>query len=104
LFTDTLLTLLGFETLPVSDVTTLDLLSLKLLFVGLAFTIESLVLPYAGTQRAPTIAIIGLILYLPGFFADQLDPTSGRLEGRATFSIIAFRSLASYRPFLLAKP
>ena len=69
---DILLTPLGgFETRPSANVTTLGIVTVVLLFVGLALGIVSLVLLFYKPRRAPIIAIIAGILYFPAFIADQ---------------------------------
>ena len=61
----------GLETRPVSHVTGLGFVVLGLLFVGLALAIVSLVLLFRRSRRAPTIAIVGAVLYFPAVLAEQ---------------------------------
>jgi hypothetical protein len=69
---DFLLTPLGgLETRPVSQVTTLGVATLGLLFTGLALNIICLVLLLRHHKRAPIFGIIGSLLYFPAAIADQ---------------------------------
>ena len=69
---DVLLTPLGgLETRPVSGVTTLGLTVLVLLFVGLALVAGSIILLFTRPRLSPMVAIIGALLYLPAFLAEQ---------------------------------
>ena len=61
----------GLETRPVSHVTGVGFAVLGLLFVGLALAIVSLVLLFRRSRRAPTIAIVGAVLYFPAVLAEQ---------------------------------
>ncbi len=61
----------GIETRPVAEVTTLGLATLALLIVGLALVVVAIVLIFRRSRSAPTLAIVGLILYFPAFAADQ---------------------------------
>jgi hypothetical protein len=44
---------------------------LGLLFIGLALGIVTLVLLFRRSRRAPMVAIVAAVLYLPAFFAEQ---------------------------------
>ena len=44
---------------------------LGLLFVGLALGIVALVLLFRNSRRAPIVAIVAAVLYLPAFLAEQ---------------------------------
>jgi hypothetical protein len=69
---DFLLTPLGgIETRPVSQVTTLGIATLGLLFIGLALNIICLVLTFRHYKRSPIFGIIGSILFFPAAIADQ---------------------------------
>ncbi len=69
---DLLLTPLGMiETRPIAEVTTLGLVTLALLFVGLAVVVVAIVLLLRRSRSAPMVAIVGLILFFPAFAADQ---------------------------------
>lgn len=61
----------GLETRDPAKVTTLGFAVLALLFIGLALGIVALVLLLRGSQRAPMIAIVAAVLYLPAFLAEQ---------------------------------
>ena len=61
----------GLETRPVSHVTGLGFAVLGLLFVGLALAIVSLVLLFRQSRRAPSVAIVAAVLYLPAVLAEQ---------------------------------
>jgi hypothetical protein len=69
---DLLLTPLGgLETRPPSQVTTLGLATLGLLFAGLALGVVSSVLLFYKPRRSPILAIVAGILYFPAFLAEQ---------------------------------
>jgi len=69
---DILLTPLGgLETRPPSQVTTLGLATLGLLFAGLALGVVSSVLLFYKPRRSPILAIVAGILYFPAFLAEQ---------------------------------
>ena len=69
---DILLTPLGgLETRPVSGVTTLGLTVLALLFIGLALVVGSMILLFTRPRLSPILTIIGALLYLPAFLAEQ---------------------------------
>ncbi len=51
--------------------TGLGLAVLGLLFIGLAFGIVALVLLFRRSRRAPMVAIVAAVLYLPAFLAEQ---------------------------------
>lgn len=68
---DILLTPAGFETRPVSGITTLGFATLGLIFLGLALIVGSLVLLFRKSRRAPSLAILGLLLYFPALIADR---------------------------------
>ena len=69
---DILLTPLGgLETRPVSGVTTLGLTVLALLFIGLALAVGSMILLFTRPRLSPILTIIGALLYLPAFLAEQ---------------------------------
>jgi hypothetical protein len=69
---DILLTpLAGLETRPVAKVTGLGFAVLGLLFAGLALAIVAIVLLFRRSRRAPVVAIIAAVLYLPAFLAEQ---------------------------------
>jgi hypothetical protein len=81
---DFLLTPLGgIETRPVSQVTTLGIATLGLLFIGLALNIICLVLTLKHFKRSPIFGIIGSILFFPAAISDQtgqfssLSPPTG---------------------------
>jgi hypothetical protein len=52
-------------------VTGLGLAVLGLLFIGLALGIVALVLLFRRSRRAPMVAIVAAVLYLPAFLAEQ---------------------------------
>lgn len=69
---DVLLTpIAGIETRPVAKVTGIGFAVLGLLFVGLALGVVALVLVFRRSERAPTVAIVGAVLYFPAFLAEQ---------------------------------
>ena len=59
------------ETRDPAKVTAIGIAGLTLLFVGLALGIVALVLLLRGSKRAPVVAIIGAVLYLPAFVSEQ---------------------------------
>lgn len=61
----------GFETRPSTNVTAVGFATVSLLFVGLALSVASLVMLFYKPRRAPIVAIVAGILYLPAFIADQ---------------------------------
>jgi hypothetical protein len=69
---DVLLTPPGhLETRPVSGVTGLGLVTLGLLFLGLALAVISLVLLFRSSRRAPAASIVAAVLILPAVLAEQ---------------------------------
>ncbi len=68
---DILLSPGGLETRPVGDVTTIGLVTLGLIFVGLALAIASAVLLFSRPRVSPFVAILGGVLYFPALVADQ---------------------------------
>lgn len=68
---DILLTPAGFETRPVSGITTLGFATLGLIFLGLALIVGSLVLLFRKSRRVSILAILGLLLYFPALIADR---------------------------------
>ncbi len=61
----------GLETRDPAKVTGLGFAVLGLLFIGLALGIVALVLLFRGAPRAPMVAIVAAVLYLPAFLAEQ---------------------------------
>ena len=61
----------GLETRDPAKVTGLGYAVLGLLFVGLALGIVALVLLFRNSRRAPIVAIVAAVLYLPAFLAEQ---------------------------------
>jgi len=61
----------GLETRDPAKVTGLGFAVLGLLFVGLALGIVALVLLFRKSRRAPMVAIVAAVLYLPAFIAEQ---------------------------------
>jgi len=60
----------GLETRDPAKVS-LGFAVLGLLFVGLALAVVALVLLFQRSRRAPVVAIVAAILYLPAFVAEQ---------------------------------
>jgi hypothetical protein len=58
------------ETRSASDITSLGLATLGLIFVGLALATMSLVLLFRNSPRTATVAIVGAVLYFPCALAD----------------------------------
>jgi hypothetical protein len=61
----------GLETRDPAKVTGLGYAVLGLLFIGLALGIVALVLLFRRSRRAPMLAIVAAVLYLPAFLAEQ---------------------------------
>jgi hypothetical protein len=61
----------GFETRDPAKVTGLGFAVLGLLFVGLALGIVALVLLFRTSRRAPVVAIVAAVLYLPAFVVER---------------------------------
>jgi hypothetical protein len=69
---DVLLTpIAGIETRPVAKVNGIGFAVLGLLFVGLVLGVIALILVFRRSERAPIIAIVAAVLYLPAFAAEQ---------------------------------
>lgn len=62
----------GLETRDPAKVTGLGYAVLGLLFIGLALGIVALVLLFRSSRRAPMLAIVAAVLYLPAFLAEQV--------------------------------
>ncbi|HET6310604.1 MAG TPA: hypothetical protein VFH00_06330 [Candidatus Nitrosotalea sp.] len=58
------------ETRSASDITSLGLATLGLIFVGLALATMSLVLLFRNSPRTPIVAIVAAVLYFPCALAD----------------------------------
>jgi hypothetical protein len=77
---DFLLTPLGWETRSISKVTFVGLLTLGILFLGLALDLASIVASFRRPKAAAVLAIVGSLCYFPVFLIDQthqfstLDP------------------------------
>ena len=67
----------GLETRNVARVTGLGFATLGLLFLGLALAIIAIVLLFRRSLRAPVVAILAAVLYLPAFLAEQVGLFSG---------------------------
>jgi hypothetical protein len=80
ILSDILLTPLGFENRPISNVTSIGLVTLGILFLGLALDLASIVASFRRPKAAAALAIVGSFCYLPVFYTDQthqfslLDP------------------------------
>ncbi len=61
----------GLETRPVADVSTIGIVTLGLLFVGLILAVVSLVLVFRSPRRASLLSMVGAVLYFPAFLIDQ---------------------------------
>jgi uncharacterized membrane protein YhfC len=58
------------ETRSASNITSLGLATLGLIFVGLALAIVSLILLFRRSPRTPIVAIVAAVLYFPCAMAD----------------------------------
>ena len=61
----------GLETRSFSNITSLGLTTLIVLFAALAINVISLILLFRKPRRASMLAIIGSILFFPALIADQ---------------------------------
>lgn len=61
----------GLETRPPALVTSVGLIVLGLLFIGLALGIASIVLLFYKPRRAPVLAVVSGTFFLPAFIAEQ---------------------------------
>jgi len=93
---DFLLTPLGgLETRPLSQITTLGMTTLGLVFAGLALNIACLVLTLRRYKRSTLLGIIGSILFFPAMIADQtgqfsnLSPPAGIIYVEIAEAIVA---------------
>jgi len=93
---DLLLTPLGgLETRPLSQITTLGMATLGLVFAGLALNIACLALTLRRYRRSPVLGIIGSILFFPAMIADQtgqfssLSPPTGIIYVEIVEAIVA---------------
>jgi hypothetical protein len=77
----------GLETRNPARVTGVGVATLVLLFVGLALGIVALVLLLRGSRRAPIVAIIASILFVPAFLAEQTGKFSSLRPPAAIESI-----------------
>ena len=59
------------ETRPPARVTAIGDVVLGLLFVGLALAILALVMLVRRSRRAPAVAMVAAVLFLPAFIAEQ---------------------------------
>lgn len=71
LVSDFLLTPLGLETRSISKATFVGLVTLGVLFVGLALDLASIVASFRRPKLAAVLAIVGSFCYFPVFLADQ---------------------------------
>ncbi len=77
----------GFETRNPARVTGIGIAALGLLFVGLALAVGALVFIFRRSGRAPMIAIVALVLFLPAFLTEQTGNFSS-LKAPAAIEII----------------
>lgn len=61
----------GLETRPPALVTSLGLVVLGLLFIGLTLGIASIVLLFYKPRRSPILAVVAGIFFLPAFVTEQ---------------------------------
>ncbi len=85
----------GLETRPLSQITTLGMTTLGLIFAGLALNIACLVLILRRYRRSPVLGIIGSILFFPAMIADQtgqfsnLSPPTGIIYVEIVEAVVA---------------
>ena len=77
----------GLETRNPARVTGVGIATLVLLFLGLALGIIALVLLLRGSRRAPIVAIIASLLFVPAFLAEQTGKFSSLRPPAAIESI-----------------
>jgi hypothetical protein len=100
---DILLTpLVGLETRPPTQVTTLGLAALGLLIAGLALDVVSSVLLFYKPRRSPMIAIIAGILYFPAFLTEQAGYFSSLKPPIAIETLEIVHALVSIAMILVA--
>jgi hypothetical protein len=61
----------GLETRDPAKVTGLGYAVLGLLFIGLALAIVAFVLLFRSSRRAPVVALVAAVLYVPAFLSEQ---------------------------------
>jgi len=61
----------GIETRDPWHVTAIGIVSLVLLFIGLALSVVAIVLMFRRSTRTPTVAIVAAVLFLPAFLTEQ---------------------------------
>jgi hypothetical protein len=61
----------GLETRNPAHVTVIGIVSLALLFIGLALSVVALVLLFRRSGRTPIVAIVAAVLFFPAFLAEQ---------------------------------
>ena len=67
-----LLTPLGFETRPATDLKTVGYIAIGTIFVGLALDLASIVLLFRRVRLASSLAIVGSILFFFPIFGDRM--------------------------------
>jgi hypothetical protein len=66
-----LLTPLGFETRPATDLKTVGYIAIGTIFAGLALDIASIALLFRRVRLASSLAIVGSVLFFFPIFGDQ---------------------------------
>jgi hypothetical protein len=103
MISDILLTPLGgLETRNPANVTTRGLITLGLLFTGLALGVVSLVLLFYKPRGSPILAIIAGILYFPAFLAEQAGYYSSLRPPIAIETLEIIQALVSIVMILMA--
>jgi len=66
-----LLTPLGFETRPPTDLKTVGYMAIATIFAGLILDVASIALLFRRVRLAPSLAIVGSLLFFFPIFGDQ---------------------------------
>ncbi len=98
-----LLTPLGFETRPPSDLKPVGIIAIGTIFAGLILDLASIGVLFRRVRLASMLAVIGSILFLPVIFADQtgsffslpIPPTINTLEYIFVVALLVTLFLAS---------
>ena len=103
LIIDVLLTpLAGIETRTFANVTTTGLVTVALLFVGLALIVASLISLAIAPRRSSILAIVGALLYFPVFLADQTGQFSKSVAPSTIISLEIVQALVAIVIILVA--
>ena len=100
---DVLLTpLAGLETRPPALVTSVGLVVLGMLFIGLALGIVSIVLLFYKPRRSPILAVVAGIFFLPAFLTEQAGDFSSLRPPVAIETVEIVQALVSIITIFMA--